>query len=201
MKLFLGYSLVVLYLLCGSFCCRYEDDYDFVTVEAEITNLATIEGNKAVFVQNEILYLTVNIPRKIVTTKGKSIDLAEDLGAQSCSFRLKLRKKGIFETPSLLVLSENEIFLEEGDVSLDDYEESVLNCSAVLQENSYVLHLGIQLKEKGDFILSQDMQTKSEWKFYFSDSELEDNTFEDVTIISPLDQENSTVLGFEFLVE
>lgn len=201
MRVALGYLVCSVFVLCGSLCCPPDDDYTSVDYESEIPDLAIIEGNKTHFAQGDTLFLTVTIPKQIVVKEGKSIDIPRDLGAKSCRFQLKLGVMGDFENPSLQVLTENEVIVEKGDMYFDEYEGTKMICDALLYDKNYVFRLGILLKEKGNFALSQYAQTKNVWNFNFYDDLITENTYTNLFITSPLTQDNSTLLGFEFKVE
>jgi hypothetical protein len=202
MRMVLYYLTCSLIILCASLCCGpEEDDYNFVNLESEIPNVAVIDGNKTTFAQGDTIFLTVTIPKKIVATGGKSIDIPRDLGAESCRFQLKLGKKGNFENPSIYILSESEVVVEKGDMYFEENGGSEMVCDVLLYDKNYMFRLGVLLKEKGDFILSQYEQTKNVWNFNFYDEKISDNTYTNLFIKSPLTKGNSTLFGFEFRVE
>ncbi|WP_420319879.1 hypothetical protein [Flagellimonas sp.] len=199
MKMVLSYSACFLYVLCVSLCGCPPDNY-FVEYESVIPNVVAIEGVKLNFLQGDTLFLMASIPKNIVTVEGERIDLQNDLGTVSSHFAMKLGKKGDFAHPSILSLSENEFVLINGEVYIVESDRTRIHCAMLFNGESYEFRLGILLKEKGEFILFQDNQTKNEWVFVFEDQKISQNTYETVIVKSSLTTPGSTDLGLEFTV-
>ena len=188
-------------MLCVSLCgCPPDDYFESVEYESEISNLVRIDGDKTSFIQGDTLFLTIDIPKNIITTNGEKIDLQDDLGSSLSYFTLKLSRKGDFANPAVLSLTENEFVLVYGDVYLNDYDKTRINCTMVFNGESFVFRYGIWLKEQGDFILSQYDQTSNDWIFYFEDNKVENDIHQTVIVKSKFPN-NSNTVGFEFKVE
>lgn len=182
--------LTSLIFLCAGMCCPPEDDTPYVSYDFNTPGLITVEGDSNKFIQNDTLWVNIDVPRKLLNVNKEEFDIFEltgNTGEATANFNLYLANN--FENPSPVILSENEII---SDVGAIEYRYN-LNATAVETDGILKSRFGIILKEKGSYFFSSGYLPNPPSIYLKSD------TYNSVYILTGFSEENES--RYEFLVE